>query len=113
VSRAAPRLPWQLVEAIGRLDEPGRPVAETWRRACVLATELGVSRPSYEQIRRLVARERLLRSAPGLAGLALDVSFRARSPQHALDLLSESSEQHRIRSDTADRDREWRPDASS
>jgi hypothetical protein len=50
----SPRLDPRLVLAVFALDEPGTPMAETWRAVCSLADELGVPRPGYDTIRRLV-----------------------------------------------------------
>jgi hypothetical protein len=63
VSQQAPRIDRRLIRSLGRLDDPSRPIAETYRRACALATELGLLRPSYEQIRVLVHNERRLKEA--------------------------------------------------
>ena len=57
VTRQAPRIDRRLV-ALRRLDDPSLPIAETVRRAGVMANELGLARPSYEQIRVLVHAER-------------------------------------------------------
>ena len=58
VTRQAPRIDRRLVAALRRLDDPSLPIAETVRRAGVMADELGLTRPSYEQIRVLVHAER-------------------------------------------------------
>ena len=109
MARAAPRLPWQLVRALGRLDDPRRPVAETWRRAGALADELGVPRPSYEQVRRLVERERALRAVPGSAGLAAEVVLRARGPEQAARLAHDRWQERRTRLEEIRQERHWRP----
>jgi hypothetical protein len=106
---AAPRIPWPLVEALARMDEPGLPIAEVWRRACAYADEHGFTRPSYEQIRRLTHRERALRALPGPLDPLIDGWLRARSPESA---VNESMRRHRER--TAARsdvraERTWRP----
>jgi len=54
----APRIDSRIVRALGRLDDPTRPIAETCRRAGAFAACLGLARPSYEQIRVLVHEER-------------------------------------------------------
>lgn len=77
---AAPRTPWPIVAAIGGLDSRDVPIAEVWRRACALAELIGLSRPSYEQIRRLVHRERTIRALPGSLDVVADVIFRVRAP---------------------------------
>jgi hypothetical protein len=63
VSQQAPRIDRRLIRTLGRLDDPSRPIAETYRRACAVAAELGLVRPSYEQIRVLVHNERRLKEA--------------------------------------------------
>lgn len=111
MTRAAPRLPWQLVRALGRLDDPKRPVAETWRRAGAFADELGVPRPSYEQVRRLVERQRALAAVPGSARLVADVIVRARAPEHAVSVAVERWQERRAQLETIRRERLWRPAA--
>jgi hypothetical protein len=49
---AAPRIESRLLRAIALIDDPGVPMAETNRRARVLAAKFGVPRPSYERVRR-------------------------------------------------------------
>jgi hypothetical protein len=58
----APRIDWRLIRALGRLDSDDQPIAETARRVGDLADRLGVTRPSYAQIRRHVHIERELRA---------------------------------------------------
>jgi hypothetical protein len=63
MSRQAPRIDRRLIRSLGRLDDPSRPIAETYRRAGALAEELGLVRPSYKQIRLLVHEERRRKEA--------------------------------------------------
>lgn len=65
----APRIHGRLVGAILRLDDPGRPIAETYRLVGAEAERLGLTRPSYQRIRELVHASRNRR--PRLS--ALDV----------------------------------------
>ncbi len=58
MSRAAPRYDGRLVAALRRLDDRRVSIAETCRRVGALAEELGVPRPSYVHLRRLVVAER-------------------------------------------------------
>ena len=44
------------------LDRDGEPVAATWRRVGETAAKLGIPRPSYPHIRRVVLAERRRRS---------------------------------------------------
>jgi hypothetical protein len=55
---AAPRYHPKLLELIAALDDSAQPIAETWRRAGKAAEELGLSRPSYVHVRRIVVAER-------------------------------------------------------
>jgi hypothetical protein len=55
---SAPRYGRRLLEAIPELDDRRSPIAETWRRLGALADELGVARPSYGHVRRLVQEHR-------------------------------------------------------
>ena len=48
--------------ALGALDDSREPVAEINRRVGALAKELGLPRPSYAQIRRLLRADRLERA---------------------------------------------------
>jgi hypothetical protein len=58
VTRSAPRYPAALLDAIGRLDDEGVPIAEVCRRIGDHAGELGLTRPSYVHLRRLVRASR-------------------------------------------------------
>jgi hypothetical protein len=58
VAQQAPRIDRRLIRSLGRLDDPSRPIADTYRQAGELAARLGLVRPSYEQIRVLVHEER-------------------------------------------------------
>jgi hypothetical protein len=61
VTASAPRYDRRLLAAIRRLDDEGRPIAETCRRVGEVAARLGVPRPSYVHIRRIVVAERQLK----------------------------------------------------
>lgn len=43
---------------VAELDSPKAPVAETWREVAGAAERLGMRRPSYQHVRRLVRIER-------------------------------------------------------
>jgi hypothetical protein len=43
---------------VAALDEEDVPAAETWRRVGAAAAELGLLRPSYQHVRRIVRIER-------------------------------------------------------
>jgi hypothetical protein len=98
-----------LVAALPSLDEPGLPIAEVWRRVCAVAEENGCTRPSYEQVRRLVHRERAIRALPAVGDPIVEGWLRARSPQGAFD---EAVRRHRERSAAraaVEAERGWRP----
>ena len=85
---AAPRIESRLVAAVGHLDDRYAPMAETNRRIGALAGDLGLPRPSYEQIRLLVKAHRRGRLEPGIGQVLLDIAFRARPPEALLDYLA-------------------------
>ena len=91
VVRIAPRLDQRLVVAVGGLDDPKRPIAETWRRTGVVAERLGLPRPSYEQVRILVGQFRAGKPSPTLGDVLLDIAFRAAPPDALLDFLAGTS----------------------
>ncbi len=57
----APRYDQRLVQAITRLDDESEPIAEICRRIGRFAEEIGVTRPSYSHLRRLIRAERRYR----------------------------------------------------
>ncbi|HEU4449185.1 MAG TPA: hypothetical protein VFR63_04260 [Gaiellaceae bacterium] len=63
-----------------RLHEPPLPIAETSRRVGALAGLLGLPRPSYEQVRRIVHDARRRGRRPSTGDILLDVAFRTRPP---------------------------------
>lgn len=73
--------------AIGRLDRGSPPIAEVNRRIGVIAVELGLRRPSYEQVRVAVHAHRRLGSFPGVGEVLLDVASRSRPPEALQELL--------------------------
>jgi hypothetical protein len=83
----APRIDSRLVAAAERLDEATTPIAETNRRVGAVAAELGLARPSYEQVRRIVVRARRLGRQPSAGDVLLDIAFRVRPPEALLDYL--------------------------
>jgi len=58
------------------------PIAEINRSVGEAAVAMGVPRPSYERVRGLVHEARKLRRSgpPSVTTLAIDVAFRARTP---------------------------------
>jgi hypothetical protein len=87
VTAAAPRIGPTLLAAIERLDDESVPIAEVHRRVAALASHLGYSRPSYQQVRLLVHEHREIGLAPTAGQILLDVALRTRPPQVLLELL--------------------------
>jgi len=86
--RAAPRISHRLLLALEQLDDGTVGIAELARRVGAEAERLGLPRPSYEQVRVLVHRNRALRRQPGTAEVLLDVATRARPAEAVLDHLA-------------------------
>jgi hypothetical protein len=84
----APRIDPRLVAALGRIDDPRRPIAETNRLPGRIAAELGFPKPSYEQVRVIVHALRRGMRDPDIGELLLDFMFRTRSPEEILELLT-------------------------
>jgi hypothetical protein len=60
---SAPRYDPRIIEAVRRLDDERLPMAETCRRVGDAAVELGLPRPSYVHLRRIVKADREIRRA--------------------------------------------------
>jgi hypothetical protein len=63
-------------------------MAETNRRIGALAGDLGLPRPSYEQVRLLVKEHRRGRLRPTAGRILLEIAFRARPPEALLDYVA-------------------------
>jgi hypothetical protein len=87
----------RLVAALERLDEPGRPIAETYRRVAGVARELGLVRPSYEQVRTLVHRARDRGRSPSAGDVLLALAFNAKPPTAVIDYLVGTAPLGRVR----------------
>jgi hypothetical protein len=85
---AAPRIDSRLVAGVAWLDDAREPMAETNRRIGCLARDLGLTKPSYQQIRLLVKELRRNRLRPTAGQVLLDIAFRARPPEALLDYLA-------------------------
>jgi hypothetical protein len=85
---AGPRIDSRLVAAVAWLDDVRHPMAETNRRIGLLAHDLGLVKPSYEQIRTLVKQHRRDRLRPTAGRVLLDIAFRARPPEALLEYLA-------------------------
>ncbi|HEX5799188.1 MAG TPA: hypothetical protein VFY02_03720 [Gaiellaceae bacterium] len=87
MTSSAPRIDPRLVAALERIDDESLPFAEVSRRVGRVAAELGLPKPSYEQVRVLTRRHRRRELPPDVRALLLDVAFRARPPEALLELL--------------------------
>jgi hypothetical protein len=58
VVQIAPRYDERILSAIRRLDDRTQSMAETARRVGTVAAELGLPRPSYVHLRRLIVAHR-------------------------------------------------------
>ena len=86
--QCAPRIDARLVGAIARIDDGKRPIAETYREVAAVAEKLGVSRPSYEQVRTILHELRGRKRDPAIGQILLDISFRRRPPEALLHAVS-------------------------
>lgn len=91
MTAAAPRIGPTLRAALERLDDERLPIAEVYRRVAALASHLGYSRPSYEQVRVLVHEHRRRGLAPTVGQILLDVASRGRPPEALLELLERAT----------------------
>ena len=88
VVRIAPRVDERLVAAVARYDDDKVPIAATCRRVGSLADQLGLTRPSYEEVRRIVHALRKGKRSPSTGDVLLDVAFRARPATAVLDHMA-------------------------
>jgi hypothetical protein len=82
----APRIPRRLLDEIERQSRRTVPIAEMNRCVGRAAAEMGLCRPSYEQVRTLVHTARRLRQQGRgpVSTVALDVAFRVKPPNAIL-----------------------------
>jgi hypothetical protein len=80
MTSAAPRIDVRLVAAAERLDDPFVRIADTHRQVGLVADALGLTRPSYEQIRTIIQDARRRGRAPTTGDVLLDIAFRVRPP---------------------------------
>ena len=78
MTRSAPRIDPRLRACIECIAPEQHSIAETCRRVGALATELGLIRPSYEQIRVLVHEHTQRGLAPSTGEVLLDIAARSR-----------------------------------
>lgn len=84
----APRLDPRLHAALARLDDPDRPIAETYRRLAADARTMRVFRPSYEHVRRLIHFLRRVRAPSrrsSTARVVFEVAYNVRPPTAVID----------------------------
>lgn len=84
---AAPRLDSRILAAVAWAHRDERPIAETNRRVGRVAEELGLSRPSYEAVRRVVHDVRASRRRPDAGDVLLAIAFRSRPPEAIMELF--------------------------
>lgn len=113
MTRSAPRLPWPLVVELRRRAASDASIAEICRALGESAAAQGFIRPSYESVRRLVARERDFLALPGIAEPILDGWLRVRSPRDAVDEAFRRAEQRAWRRAAIESERAWRPDGAT
>jgi hypothetical protein len=82
----APRIPQRLLDEIERQSRRAVPIAEMNRCVGRAAGEMGLSRPSYEQVRVLVhAARRLRQRGPvPVSTVMRQVAFRVKPPEAIL-----------------------------
>ena len=85
----APRISGRLIEAIVHFDDPGRPIAETYRRVGAEAERLRLTRPSYQRIRELVHQVRNLRPRLTVSDLIRIVCTPLKGTDDGLERLHE------------------------
>ena len=90
VASSAPRIDTRLVAAAELLDDRMIPIAETNRQVGEVAEALGLARPSYENVRRVVHDARRRGRLPSTGEVLLDIAFRVRPPLALGDHLTGS-----------------------
>ena len=89
---SAPRYDKSLLAALRRLDDGSQPIAETCRRMGEAADRLGLPRPSYVHVRRLVKAERERRAELAAASRDLVAELAAgKVPRDAVERRREAN----------------------
>ena len=88
LTRCGPRIDERLVAAIVRLDDPSLPIAETNRRLGLVADGLGLTRPSYQQVRVIVHQVRSQKRSSRLGETLLEISYGMRTQGQILRVLT-------------------------
>jgi len=86
--RSAPRLDARLLAATANFDDGKRSLAETYRRVAALAERIGLTRPSYEQVRTVIHELRAAKRDPSIGQVLLDIDLRRRPPEAIVDALA-------------------------
>ena len=84
----APRISPRLRAEIERLAEGSLSAAEITRAVGAKAESLGLRRPSYQCVRKLVREHRSRPRYPSTTDVLLDIAFRARPPDVLLEHLA-------------------------
>jgi hypothetical protein len=87
LTTCGPRIDERLVAALARLDDPTLPIAETNRRLGVVAEGLGLTRPSYQQVRVIVHELRFQRRSSRLGETLLQIGYGMRTQEQVLRVL--------------------------
>ncbi|MDQ3381150.1 MAG: hypothetical protein M3546_12680 [Actinomycetota bacterium] len=91
---SAPRLDRRLLERLENLERSDLSFAEIRRSLVVLARELDIPPPSYENVRRLATRRRIERELTAeIRALALSVALGTRHPADLLVALKSAEGQ--------------------
>jgi len=99
MTRSAPRIAQPLLEALPRLDDGKRPIAEVYRLLGEEADARRLTRPSYKRVRVLVhelrAIDRRRHGGPSLAQLAWEVGAGGRSGGSLIDNIYRPRDERR------------------
>jgi len=104
VTGSAPRYDPRILAAIRRLDDKGEPIAQTCRKVGEAAETLGLPRPSYVHLRRIVKAERQRREeTEGLVADLIGDVLAGRAPRlgPALERAREAEARARLRRSSA------------
>jgi hypothetical protein len=87
VTSAGPRIAYELLVHLERIDDPSLPIAEINRRLGRFAEARGLTRPSYERVRELIHLVRVLkpRRGPSLVWMMLETSAGVRGAGSLID----------------------------
>jgi hypothetical protein len=99
MTASAPRIAQPLLEALPRLDDGTRPIAEICRLLGAEADSRGLTRPSYERVRALVHEFRAIDGrrtrGPSVARMMWEVGAGARAGTSLTDNMARPREERR------------------